>query len=223
MKFIDLSGKRFGRLKALYRSKDAIQGNRPRSAWMCQCDCGVTKIIVGDHLKSGLIKSCGCLRKETLRNIAFKHGLANHPLHSIWRGMRQRCGLISGANENMLRHYSHVSICKEWAYFFEPFFNWAIKAGWRKELGIDRINTLGDYTPANCRFVTQKVNSQNRKDSKIWIIDGIKFESCADAAEYFGKSVQYIHTLCRGKKRKNKIIPKHPNCSTENKYDGYIS
>ena len=33
---------------------------------MCQCECGKQKTIAGTDLKSGKIKSCGCLSKECL-------------------------------------------------------------------------------------------------------------------------------------------------------------
>lgn len=32
------------------------------SEWLCECDCGNTKIVYGGHLESGHTKSCGCTR-----------------------------------------------------------------------------------------------------------------------------------------------------------------
>lgn len=36
-----------------------------RSA-LCRCSCGTEKVIRTEHLRSGGIKSCGCLRTELL-------------------------------------------------------------------------------------------------------------------------------------------------------------
>lgn len=32
--------------------------------WICRCDCGNIKSILGQHLKSKHTQSCGCLQKE---------------------------------------------------------------------------------------------------------------------------------------------------------------
>lgn len=60
---IDITGKRFGRLVALSvtEEKDKHRGRK----WLCKCDCGKTVIVSGASLRSGISKSCGCLRIET--------------------------------------------------------------------------------------------------------------------------------------------------------------
>ena len=40
---------------------------------------------------------------------------------------------------------------------------WALDNGYKDNLQIDRIDGDGNYEPVNCRFVTQKENSRNRK------------------------------------------------------------
>lgn len=55
----DLSGQRFGRLVAQYPVHD---GTRWR--WHCQCDCGNTKDVIPHDLKRGMVKSCGCYRRD---------------------------------------------------------------------------------------------------------------------------------------------------------------
>lgn len=58
--FIDLTGQRFGRLTVVKRVKDKRQG----TFWLCQCDCGGTKIAETRNLRRGLTQSCGCLHNE---------------------------------------------------------------------------------------------------------------------------------------------------------------
>lgn len=61
--FIDLTGKRFGRLVVL--EKDVKHGKN--WYWKCQCDCGNIVSVDGKSLRGGATKSCGCLNKELTR------------------------------------------------------------------------------------------------------------------------------------------------------------
>lgn len=36
-------------------------------SWLCRCTCGTKGVVRGDSLRSGNSKSCGCLRKEKLK------------------------------------------------------------------------------------------------------------------------------------------------------------
>ena len=60
-KFIDLTGKRFGRLTVI---EIADVPNAGQYYWHCICDCGNEKNIAGSSLRSGRTKSCGCWQKE---------------------------------------------------------------------------------------------------------------------------------------------------------------
>lgn len=62
-KFIDLSGKVFGRLTVLHREQNSC--DLKRAYWRCKCVCGNETIVRGDTLKSGRVKSCRCLLNET--------------------------------------------------------------------------------------------------------------------------------------------------------------
>lgn len=93
-----------------------------------------------------------------------KHGLKSHPLYKTWKNMRARC-LNKRAS-----HYEYyggrgIGICAEWSDF-AAFHRWAVEL-WTAGLQIDRIDVDGDYTPANCRWVTREVNSQNRRSTKL--------------------------------------------------------
>lgn len=56
---------RFGNLVVI---KEVPKEERPNPQagryYLCQCDCGNTKIIYGHNLKTGNTKSCGCLSKK---------------------------------------------------------------------------------------------------------------------------------------------------------------
>jgi hypothetical protein len=67
-KFLDLAGKRFGRLKALKRTS-----KRPGVWWKCRCRCGKIKIVKSSDITSGNTKSCGCLAHDTSVAICKSH------------------------------------------------------------------------------------------------------------------------------------------------------
>lgn len=56
--FVDLTNMRFGRLTCLYTLKEKTSSGS--YIWHCQCDCGKTKDVSNNDLKSGRVKSCGC-------------------------------------------------------------------------------------------------------------------------------------------------------------------
>jgi hypothetical protein len=58
----ELTGQRFGRLTV----KCCAEGDG-KPHWLCQCDCGNECVVVGENLRSGNTRSCGCLRREALR------------------------------------------------------------------------------------------------------------------------------------------------------------
>lgn len=57
----DLTGQKFGRLTVLHR--DGSKGRA--AAWACKCACGGSARVASFHLKSGMTRSCGCLRRST--------------------------------------------------------------------------------------------------------------------------------------------------------------
>lgn len=58
---VDLTGQRFGKLVVL---QEAGRGKKGQVLWKCLCGCGAIKIIIGDNLRNGNTKSCGCLKRE---------------------------------------------------------------------------------------------------------------------------------------------------------------
>ena len=55
-RFVDLTGKQFGKLKVIERHNN----KNKLTYWRCKCECGKEKIVRGQHLRDGLIVSCGC-------------------------------------------------------------------------------------------------------------------------------------------------------------------
>ena len=63
-KLIDLTGKKFGKLKVIRREGSHLGV----ATWFCECECGGTAIVTGSNLRQGNTKSCGCLVKESAQD-----------------------------------------------------------------------------------------------------------------------------------------------------------
>ena len=57
----DLTGRTFGELTVLERDFT----RKKETAWKCICTCGNTRTVLASKLKSGRVKSCGCLAKKS--------------------------------------------------------------------------------------------------------------------------------------------------------------
>lgn len=62
----DLTGQKFGELSVLSRAEN----RKGRVAWLCRCSCGNFHIAAAHDLKSGSVKSCGCLHHLNEKGMA---------------------------------------------------------------------------------------------------------------------------------------------------------
>lgn len=69
-KIAEMIGKKFGKLTVVEMSDKQDVYYR----YLCKCDCGNNKIVRGASLRSGSIRSCGCLKTEMLIKKNYKHG-----------------------------------------------------------------------------------------------------------------------------------------------------
>ena len=152
---VDITNQRFGRLLCLRPGTSHRSGR----FWICICDCGTECEIRGGSLRSGLTRSCGCLRsdKETHQ----KHGQATQPTgaYRSWISMRSRC---RNPKCNRFQYYGGrgITICDRW----DKFENFLADMGDRP-VGrtLDRINVNGNYEPSNCRWATPAEQLMNRR------------------------------------------------------------
>lgn len=162
-KYFISEGNRFGRLTVLrlYRIKKS-RGSELMAE--CKCDCGATCIATVTTLARGTKKSCGCLQRESVSSLSLKHGGVGTRLYREWKAMRSRCYY---KKHQYFSDYGGrgIEVCEEWRTKFEPFRDWAIVNGYADNLSIDRIDPNGNYCPENCRWVTQKKQASNKRNS----------------------------------------------------------
>lgn len=123
--------------------------------YLCRyrCSCGNEFTACVYKVLSGHTKSCGC--KKGLQ----RHGGNRTKLYQTWRDMRARCG---NTRHRLFQYYGGkgVSVCKEWDDF-AVFRDWALAAGYKEGLTIDRVRADGDYTPKNCLWVSSKIQNMH--------------------------------------------------------------
>lgn len=93
------------------------------------------------------------------------HGASKHPLYHIWRMMVRRCSRDREIYKNWFGR--GIRVCKAWRNDPWKFIRWAETNGWKPGLEIDRRNNNGNYTPRNCRFVTDKEQANNRRPRQL--------------------------------------------------------
>ena len=173
----DLTGMRFGQLLVLERAEDYIQPNgRRRVQYKCLCDCGCVKNIMGDSLKAGRSRSCGCGVIEANRKRQTKHGMRHTRLYNVWCSMRGRC---NNPNDAAYKDYGArgIKVCDEWNKDFMAFYDWAMSNGYnpnapKGECTLDRRNNNLGYSPENCRWITMKEQCNNRRSNRNLTYNG---------------------------------------------------
>ena len=167
---IDLTGQTINRL-VIIREYGRTKGGKV--TWLCRClgkngdDCGKEVIVEGNHLRDGHTKSCGCLKRE----LNTTHGCNHEPWYPTYAAMMERCGHFKGASERKLNNYRDrgIEVCGLWQNSPLAFGEWLLSHGWHKGLQIDRIDNNNGYCPENCRVVTPKENTNNRRNT--WRLD----------------------------------------------------
>lgn len=169
---IDITGKKYGRLTAICKSRTRINGKSKRCFWIFKCDCGKELEIYKYSVTSGGTVSCGCYNEEMKHKRAV-HGETGTRLHNIFCNMHSRCSCGNNYYKNKKNYYDRgIRVCEEWKDFLK-FKEWALKNGYMEDLTIDRIDVNGNYCPENCRWANQEQQQNNKRVNRKITINGV--------------------------------------------------
>lgn len=171
----DLTGKVFGRLTVIKESEPQKRKDKKgqKKMWLCQCECGNPHITSQELLVSGSSKSCGCLVHQEHKN---PESMTNKykRIYRIYRGIINRC--CNPTDQHHKYYYDRgITICDEWRNNSKSFIEWALKNGYADDLTIDRIDVNGNYEPNNCRWVSNKEQQYNKRNTRRYTIYGKEY------------------------------------------------
>jgi len=107
------------------------------------------------------------------------------PLRNIWYGIIHRT--TNPATEAYSKYGGRgITVCERW-HSFDNFYE-DMFASYIPGLSIDRIDNNSGYSPENCRWATDKEQSNNRRTNRIFCIDGVSKTLAAWIEEYGAKS-----------------------------------
>lgn len=155
----DVTGQRFGKWTANRRSETKLYKNH--TAYECRCDCGTERLVSVNLLLKGHTASCGCagIAAAALKNT--RHGLYQHPLQTTWRGMKERC--YNPKKAAYPRYGGRgIKVCERWLNLENFIADNEVLA--LPGLTLDREDNDKDYSPENCRWVSQLIQANNRSD-----------------------------------------------------------
>lgn len=208
MRYIDLTGQRFGRLVA-----EKYLGH---GRWLCECDCGEKKRVHGTDLRKKKVISCGCAKAERVVRMSTTHNLCHERLYGVWQNMLNRC-YNPNATKYKIYGARGISVCDEWRSDFKAFHEWAMSTGYDPkapygQCTIDRIDVNGNYEPDNCRWADAKTQANNRRPKEyvpthVTAVERIdddgntiqRYESIAEASRQTGCRRTSIIAVCKGR------------------------
>lgn len=153
------TGQKFGKLTVISFHGYA-QSNNKDSLWLCQCECGNTKVTRIRTLKNGQTKTCGVCPKP----------IGNQ--HPEWEG----CGEIS---KDLFNSYRHSAIARNLDFKISIEYLWNLfekqnrkcaLTGWdlhfppsykekkNKTASPDRIDNTKGYIKGNIQWVHKDIN-----------------------------------------------------------------
>jgi hypothetical protein len=163
----NLVGQKFGRWSVTAYGGPGTSG----ATWVCECECGTARRVNANSLLAGSSLSCGCLAKEVASERT-THGHTKGGKHSAtftaWHSMTARCTSVKHPS---FGNYGGrgIKVCDSWKSFGGFLADMGEKP---KGTTLDRIDSNGDYCKENCRWVSMRENSNNRRNNRLLTLHG---------------------------------------------------
>ncbi len=158
-------GCKFGRLVVVRR---VYPNHRDQIAWLCKCSCGKYIRSTSYFLRAGIVKSCGCFRRDFPRLTKRTHGMTNTPTYGSWSKAKSR---IFNKSDPKYSEYGGrgLKFSKRWLKFEVFLQDMGVRP---PNTSIDRINNNRGYFPDNCRWASIDQQSSNKSNNMYYLIAG---------------------------------------------------
>lgn len=162
-KYTPLKGVVSGRLTVL----EDIPGSKEKGHGhlvVCECSCDGKHITIpAEYITRNHKKSCGCLRLEAIT----KHNMSHDRFYGIYCHIVGRC---NNPNNDRYLQYGGRGIKCLWQNFedFKEDMYESYQKHFEEHNGdttIDRIDVNGNYCKENCRWLTNKEQQSNRRNT----------------------------------------------------------
>jgi hypothetical protein len=154
----DYIGKKFHSLQPIeYLGKD----KNSHAIFLCACDCGQKTKVLGNSLKNGNSKSCGCKARKRGKE---------HKLYSGYEEIRSEywSRVLRGAKDRGID--VKITIEEAWDIFLQQnrkcalsgeilYFPYTRKTSKYSTASLDRIDSNGHYEKHNIQWIHKKLNT----------------------------------------------------------------
>lgn len=181
--FCDLTHSIFSRLTVL--------GYAGQSRWYCGCICGNITQVAATHLKTGNVRSCGCLASDYSVHWNATHGATKTPEYRSYTHAKGRC---TNPNDKAFSRYGGRGI----EFRFTSFEQFLKEVGPRPTTvhSIERIDNAGHYEAGNVRWATPKEQARNTRRNRVITFQG-QTKSAVEWAELYGLKPRLLNERVR--------------------------
>lgn len=182
-------GNKFGKLTVI--SQNGIKST-------CRCECGNEHTAFTHNLRKLNTTQCTQCYRLSISKRKTTHGQSNYQNnkeqrqtkeYATWCAMKRRC-----FDEKDKRYMDYggrgITVCEEWKNDFSKFFQ-DMGLAPDKKYQVDRINNELGYSKDNCKWVTQKENSNNKRNNIFLTIDD-KTMTASQWSEFSGTKLATI-------------------------------
>lgn len=100
---VNYDGVKFGMLTVLEDGKGLYEGKKKRRSVVCKCDCNNAKEVILKYIKSGKLKSCGCLT-------TIKTEVTSGDSFGLWTVIKETDGYLKD-NKKLDRTFEVECVC----------------------------------------------------------------------------------------------------------------
>jgi hypothetical protein len=154
-------GERFGKLVV----QEVNKYDKRATYWTCICDCGNLKIVKTVDLRSGVVKSCGCLKQKDIQ----EDTKWNHLYNRYKKGAKIRNLEFKLSFDDAKELFN-----KECYYCGTKYYNGSTEKGFKiKYNGIDRVDNSKGYIKENvvpcCGICNKAKGTMSSEIFQQWI------------------------------------------------------